>query len=195
MSSIAVLPGVFRRDPDRQRVLTRRRVLGAATALADQASGSEGAPTVPELATHARITPTALRAHFPSIDAVFANVYLDRMRHLPLNVDPSIPAASRVSEQLRLITEIFDDEAQLAVVCTRALLGEDGNVAEIRTRIGEELHRRVTASLGAGAWPEVVTTLETVFWGALLQMKTGTLGRRTMAAHLETMAAVIIADS
>lgn len=147
-----------------------------------------------ELATRARITQAALRAHFPSIDAVFANLYLDRLRHLPLNVDPSIPAACRVSEQLRMITEIFDDEAPLAIVCTRALLGEDDNVAEARTRIGEELHRRITAALGAGAWPEVVTTVETVFWGALLQIKTGPLSRRSIATHLETMVSVILAD-
>lgn len=172
----------------------RRRVLGAATALARWSSRTAGGPTAPELATQARITQSTLHAHFPSIDAVFADLYLDRMTNLPLDVDPSIPLACRVSSQLRMIGEIFDDEPELAIVCTRALLGEDDCVAEIRTRIGEELHRRVTAALGGGAWPEVVTTLETVFWGALLQMKTGPVGRRTMATHLETMVSVILAD-
>jgi AcrR family transcriptional regulator len=182
------------RDPRGRRTLTQRRVFGAATALLDESPRAGTEVTVPELAARARITPSTLCAHFPSIDAVFAELYLDRMRQLPLTVDPAIPAQRRVSEQLRVVTMILADEPRLAVACTRALLGEDDAVADVRSQIGEELHRRVTAALGTGAWPEVVATLETVFWGALLQVQTQSLSYRTMATRLDTMASLILAD-
>lgn len=194
MSSTSAVHVTYLRDPHGQYALTQRRVFGAATALLDESTQARTPVTVPELAARARISQSALCAHFPSIDAVFAELYLDRMRHLPLTVDPAIPAPRRVSEQLRVVTTILADEPRLAVACTRALLGEDDAVAEVRARIGEELHRRVTAALGTGAWPEVIITLETVFWGALLQVQTQSLSYPSMATRLDTMVSLILAN-
>jgi hypothetical protein len=48
--------------------------------------------------------------------------------------------------------------------------------------------------LGTGAWPEVLTTLETVFWGALLQVQSRSVGYHTMAHRLDTMLSLILPE-
>jgi hypothetical protein len=67
-------------------------------------------------------------------------------------------------------------------------------VADVRARIAAEVRRRLSAALGAGAWPEVLATLETVFWGALLQVQSRALTYRTMADRLDTMLSLIIPE-
>ena len=89
---------------------------------------------------------------------------------------------------------ILRDEPRLAAACTRALLGADNPVADVQSRIGAEIHRRVTAALGTGAWPEVVTTLETIFWGTLIQAHTQSLDYETTADRLDTMVSLVLAD-
>ncbi len=56
--------------------------------------------SVPALAARAKMAPAALYAHFPSIEVVFAELYLDRVVQLPLDIDPAASATSRVIEQL-----------------------------------------------------------------------------------------------
>lgn len=181
------------RDPHRQRTLTCRRVFGAAAELLDESAHSD--VSVVSLAERAKIAPTALRAHFPSLDAVFAELYLSRVIELPLVIDPLATGRARVSEQLRAITLVVADEPRLAIACTRALLGhDDPAVADARTRIAAEVRRRIAAALGTGAWPEVLETLETLFWGALLQVESQAVSYRTMATRLDTMVALILAE-
>jgi AcrR family transcriptional regulator len=145
------------------------------------------------LAARARVSSTALCAHFPSIDTVFAELYLQLVTALPLVVDPTARIEMRVSTQLRAITLILADRPGMARACTRALLStDDPTVAHVRTRIAAEVRRRLAAAMGTGAWPEVLTTLETVFWGALLQSQARHIGYRTTADHLDTMLSLIL---
>jgi AcrR family transcriptional regulator len=191
MSSTAVVSRL--RDPHSQRTRTCRRVFGAAAALLDESS--DGDVSVPALAQRARIAPSALHAHFPSLDAVFAELYLARVTDLPLVVDPDAGLRSRVSDQLRAITLVVADEPRLAVACTGALLrNDDAAVAEARTGIAAEVRRRIAAAMGTGAWPEVLETLETLFWGALLQVESGAVDYRTMATRLDTMLGLLLPE-
>jgi hypothetical protein len=48
---------------------------------------------------------------------------------------------------------------------------------------------------GMGAWPEVLETLETLFWGALLQVESRTVSYRAMANRLDTMLALILPEA
>jgi hypothetical protein len=101
-----------------------------------------------------------------------------------------------VSHQLRAITLVVADEPRLAVACTRALVrNDDAAVAEARTRIAVEVRRRIAAAMGTGAWPEVLETLETLFWGALLQVESRAVGYRAMASRLDTMLALILPEA
>lgn len=191
MSSSAVVSRL--RDPHSQHTRTCRRVFGAAAALLDE--GADNDVSVPALAQRARIAPSALHAHFPSLDAVFAELYLARVTALPLVVDPDATPRSRVSEQLRAITLVVADEPRLAVACTGALLrNDDAAVADARTRIAAEVRRRIAAAMGMGAWPEVLETLETLFWGALLQVESGAVNYRVMATRLDTMLALVLPE-
>jgi AcrR family transcriptional regulator len=193
MSSSVVVHVTRRRDPHAQRVLACQRVFGAAAAMLDESGRPE--PSVPTLAARAGIAPAALRAHFPSMDVMYAELYLNRVVQLPLVVDRTAGIHDRVSGQLRAVTLVVADEPQLAHACTRALLRtDDSAVTDVQTRIAAEVRRRLSAALGSGAWPEVLTTLETLFWGALLQVRSRAMTYRAMADRLDTMLSLILPE-
>jgi AcrR family transcriptional regulator len=192
MSSADVVHVTSLRDSHRRRRHTCQRVFTAAAQLLDESAVDVSMPT---LAARAKVAPTALSAHFASLDAMFAELYLHRVCALPLDVDPTASTAERVSAQLRAITLVLADEPRLAAACSRALLrGDDAVVADIRARIGAEVHRRVAAALGAGAWPEVLATLETLVWGALLQVQPRAISYHQMANRLDTMLGLILSE-
>jgi AcrR family transcriptional regulator len=193
MSSSVVTHVTRLRDPHAMRTNTQRRVFGAAAAMLDESLVSD--VSVPTLAARARIAPSALCAHFPSIDAMFAELYLNRVSELPLVVDQRAGLQSRVSVQLRAITLVVADEPRLALACAQALLRyEDPAVAVIQARVAAEVRRRIAAALGTGAWPEVLTTLETMFWGALMQVLSGVIDYFAMAARLDTMVSLLLPE-
>ena len=152
--------------------------------------------SVGSLAQRARIAPAALSAHFPSLDAVFAELYLNRVTERPLVIDPMASIQTRLGDQLRAVILVVADEPRLAVACTRALMrNDDAAVAEARARIAAEVRRRIAAAMGAGAWPEVLETLEILFWGALLQVESRVVTSRELANRLDTMLALILPDA
>lgn len=151
--------------------------------------------SVPNLAARARIAPSALCAYFPSINAMFAELYLNRVSELPLVVDPAASVQSRLNVQLRAIALVLADEPRLALACSQAILRiDDPAVAAIQARIAAEVRRRLAAALGTGAWPEVLTTVETMFWGALMQVQSGTVGHHAMASRLDTMVSLLLPE-
>ncbi|MGK2866736.1 MAG: TetR/AcrR family transcriptional regulator [Mycobacterium sp.] len=192
MSSTAVADVTYLQDSAHRRKHTHRQVFGAAVAILD----ARAELSITELASRARITPSAVSAHFPSMDAVFAELYLNRVYELPLVVDPRAGAGARVGEQLRAVTLVLADEPLLAKACARALLSDgDDAVAGVRTRVAAEVHRRTAAALGMGAWPEVLDALETMFWGALLQVQTHVMSYHAMADRLDIMVSLILPDT
>ncbi|WP_304111816.1 TetR family transcriptional regulator [Mycolicibacterium bacteremicum] len=191
MSSPAVADVTYLQDQASRRKHTHRQVFGAAAAIL--AARTE--PSLAELAARARIAPAAVSAHFPTVDAVFAELYLTRLHDLPLVIDPAAGMRARVSEQLRAITLVVADEPLLAAACAQALLREDDDaVAGVRARVAAEVHRRTAAALGMGAWPEVLDTVETLFWGALLQVRARVMSYHAMADRLDTMLELVLPD-
>lgn len=189
MSSPAVAEVTYLQDPTYRRKRTHRQVFGAAAAILD----ARAELSIAELAARARITPSTVSAHFTSIDAMFAELYLNRVCDLPLSIDPRAGAGARVSAQLRAMTLVLADEPLLASACARALLSdEDDAVAGVRARVAAEVHRRTAAALGMGAWPEVLDAVQTMFWGALLQVQTNVMSYHAMADRLDTMLALIL---
>ncbi|ART73854.1 TetR family transcriptional regulator [Mycobacterium dioxanotrophicus] len=172
-----------------RRAHTCRRVFGAAAQLLE----GDADVSVSRLAAQAQMAPATLRAHFPSLEVVFAELYLHRVTTLPLDIDPDIGIADRVSDQLTAMTLLLADEPRLARMCTRVLVSTDDDaIADVRSRISDEVRRRISTALGTGAWPEVLATLESVFWGALLQAQTGPMTYRQAARQLQTMVALIV---
>lgn len=196
MSSPAVADVTYLQDRAPNPVVrlkqTHRQVFGAAAAILD----ARAELSLTELASHARIAPSAVSAHFPSVDAMFAELYLARICELRLIVDPDAGTRARVGRQLRAIALVMADEPLLASACARALLRDDDDaVAAVRTRVAAEVHRRTTAALGTGAWPEVTATCETVFWGALLQVQARVMNYHDMADRLDTMLSLLLPDT
>jgi AcrR family transcriptional regulator len=192
MSSPVVAEVTYLQDPAYRRKHTHRQVFGAAAAILD----ARAELSIAELAARARITASTVSAHFPSIDAMFAELYLNRVYELPLTVDPRAGVWARVSAQLRAVTLVLADEPLLATACARALLSDgDDAVAGVRARVAAEVHRRTAAALGMGAWPEVLDAVETMFWGALLQVQTNVMSYHAMADRLDTMLSLILPDT
>ena len=186
MSSSVVTHVTRLRDPHAQHTHTCRRVFGAAAAMLDESAQTD----VSVLFRGESGTGKG------SLDAMFAELYLNRITELPLVVDPMACVQTRVSDQLRAVTLVVADEPRLAVACTRALMRNgDAAVAEARTGIAAEVRRRIAAALGTGAWPEVLETLETLFWGALLQVESRAVTHRAMANRLDTMLALILPEA
>jgi hypothetical protein len=74
------------------------------------------------------------------------------------------------------------------------LRNDDAAVADAQARIAGEVRRRLAAALGTGTWPEVLVTLEAMFWGALLQVQSRSIGYRTMASRLDTMLSLLLPE-
>lgn len=193
MSNTALATVTYLRDAHSRRSAAHRRVFGAAAQLIDE-SGEAGV-SVPTLAARARMTPAALATHFASIELVFAELYLHRLTTLSLDIDTDAGPTTRVCEQLTAITLLLADEPQLARACTQALVSTDDAVADVRAQISAEVQRRISTALGTGAWPEVLATLESVFWGALLQAQSGAMTYRQMARRLEAMVGLILPET
>lgn len=192
MSSPAVAEVTYLQDQASRRKHTHRQVFGAAAAILD----ARAELSIAELAARARVAPSTVSAHFASIDAMFAELYLNRVYELPLTIDPRAGAGARVSAQLRAVTLVLADEPLLASACARALLRDgDDAVAGVRARVAAEVHRRTAAALGMGAWPEVLDAVETLFWGALLQVQTNGMSYHAMADRLDTMLSLILPDT
>jgi hypothetical protein len=55
-----------------------------------------------------------------------------------------------------------------------------------------EVRRRIASALGPGAWPEVLTTLEMIFYGALVRAGTKSMSYYQMADQLDSVIALIM---
>ena len=111
--------------------------------------------------------------HFRSKDAIVAEIYLERLRAAPLNVDVEQGAQERIVTQFSHLVMLLADEPGLAAACSSALVGSDPSVRSVRERIHAEYHRRVRTMLRSGAWPEVAETLEFGLVGALVHASCG----------------------
>ena len=94
----------------------------------------------------------AVRAHFWSKDAIVAEIYLDRLRAVPLNVDVAQGAQERIAIQFSQLVMLLADEPGLAAACSSALVSSDPSVRSVRERIHAEYHRRVRINW-ALRWP------------------------------------------
>lgn len=152
--------------------------------------------TLAGVAARTGSTARALTVHFPTKDALIAEIYLERLRALPLEVDGSAGVHDRLSAQVRAVAMLFGDQGRLASACNTALMrNDDPAIGPIRAAISTEIRRRIAAALGPGAWPEIHNTLETVICGALLQVGAGMLSYGRMVEHVDTMLGLLLPDA
>lgn len=133
-----------------------------------------------------------LRAHFPSKDAIVAEIYLQRLRAAPLTVGVDQDVRSRIADQFHELVMLLADEPGLAAACSSALIGDEPGVRSIQHRINAEYHRRVCTALRSGAWPEVTETLHFGLIGALVQASCGGDRFRETADELAGVVAAVL---
>jgi len=192
MSSEAVtaVTDLGERRRNRRQEETIRKVLDAAVELLRETSYSD--LTMRMVAARAGVSPATAYTYFRSKNALIAEVYLRLVREVPLFTDVNQTTQQRVTAQLRELSLLVADEPELAAAATTALMGNEPEVRGIRDKIGMEVHRRIASALGPGAWPEVLATLELIFYGALVHAGTRSATYYQMADRLDSVIALIM---
>lgn len=192
MSSEAVTSAtdLGERRRNRRQEETVRKVLDAAVEMLRESSYSD--LTMRAVAARAGVAPATAYTYFSSKNALIAEVYLRLVREVPVFTDVNHSTQQRVTAQLRELALLVADEPELAAAATTALMGDEPEVRVVRDKIGLEVRRRISSALGPGAWPEVLTTLEMIFYGALVQAGTKSLTYYQMADRLDSVIALIM---
>jgi AcrR family transcriptional regulator len=178
------------RRRNRRQDETIRKILDAAVELLRETSYSE--LTMRAVAAKAGVAPATAYTYFSSKNALVAEVYLRLVQAVPLFTDVNQSTQQRVTAQLRELALVVADEPELAAAATTALMGDEPDVRQVRDKIGMEVRRRIASALGPGAWPEVLTTLEMIFYGALVQAGTKALTYYQIADRLDSVIALIM---
>ena len=150
--------------------------------------------TMSAIGTRADMSPGKLRAHFRSKDAIVAEIYLDRLRAAPLQIDVEGNAQDRISAQFEQLMMLLAGEPGLAAACSSALGSDEPSVRSVQRRIHAELRRRIRAAMRSGAWPEVTETLEFGLIGSLVHASCGGVTSRQTADHLASVVAAVLPD-
>lgn len=192
MSSEAVtaVTDLGERRRNRRQEETISKVLDAAVELLRETPYSD--LTMRMVAARAGVAPATAYTYFRSKNALIAEVYLRLVREVPLFTDVNQTTQERVTAQLRELSLLVAEEPELAAAATTALMGNEPEVRGIRDKIGMEVHRRIASALGPGAWPEVLATLELIFYGALVHAGTKSATYYQMADRLDSVIALIM---
>jgi AcrR family transcriptional regulator len=195
MSSEAVTAvsdlGARRRNRRQEETITK--ILDAAVELLHQSSYSD--LTMRAVAAKAGVAPATAYTYFSSKNALIAEVYLRRVQEVPVFTDVNQTTQERVSAQLRALALLVADESEVAAATTTALMGDEPEMSAVREKIGLEVRRRIAAALGPGAWPEVLSTLEMIFYGALVRAGTSTYSYYQMADRLDSAVSLIMGSA
>ncbi|HXA12107.1 MAG TPA: helix-turn-helix domain-containing protein [Mycobacterium sp.] len=188
--AITAVTDLGERRRNRRQEETIRKVLDAAVELLRETSYSD--LTMRMVAARAGVAPATAYTYFRSKNALIAEVYLRLVREVPLFTDVNQTTQQRVTAQLRELSLLVADEPELAAAATTALMGNEPEVRGVRDKIGMEVHRRIASALGPGAWPEVLATLELIFYGALVHAGTRSATYYQMADRLDSVIALIM---
>jgi AcrR family transcriptional regulator len=169
---------------------TYHRVLDAAVELLRETKYSE--LTVRAIAARAEVSPATAYNYFKSKNGLIAEVYLRLVRTVPLFVDVNQTTHQRVTQEIHALAMLGADEPEVAAATTTALMGDEEELTSLREQIGIEVRRRLTAALGPGVPINVLSTVEYVFYGAMVRAGTGTMGYDAVGRHLDGVIELIL---
>jgi AcrR family transcriptional regulator len=151
--------------------------------------------TVGAVARRAGVCDATAAELFASTSDVIVEACLRRIRSVTVSTDATHGSISRVAAQLSQMMLVVAQEPALATACAAVFL-DDGPAADrAREQIGVEIHRLIAAAAGPGSWPEVITTLELVFSGALIQAAAGAMTFQRAADRVQTAVSLILEGS
>lgn len=159
-----------------------------------RANGYDGL-TVRNVARRAGVAAATAYTYFGSKDHLVAEVFWRRLDALPApDVDERRPAVDRVSDALRDLALLVNDEPELAAASTTAILATDPDVQRLRDRIGAAFNARLQAALGPAHDPAALRALNLALSGALLQAGMGYVGYADLADRMREVAALVLGD-
>lgn len=159
-------------------------------ALAEINHVGYGDLTVRNVAKACGVSSATAYTYFGSKDHLVAEVFWRRLMQQPAQLTSDDPR-ERVTQVLSTFGLVLADETEVAAAVTIALLGDDPAVADLRERIGRELHGRLSEALGPGADPGTVRTLGYLLSGVLLQVGRGHVRRENLPAVFDEVTRVV----
>jgi AcrR family transcriptional regulator len=147
--------------------------------------------TIRTVAARAGVASATAYTYFASKDHLITELLWDRL-HGAATPNPEGEPTQRVVEVLRNMVLAMVDEPELAAAATKAMLGDDPDVADLRLRIGTEVHSRLAAALGRRPDRQVLTALEFAWAGALMHAGLGAVSYKKIADQLAATATLIM---
>lgn len=129
---------------------------------------------------------------FSSKNELIVGICLRRIHGVALSTDASRGSIARVAAQLSQMMLVVAEEPAVAAACAAVFLDSGPTADRAHEQIGLEIHRLIASAVGPGSWPEVITTLELVFSGALIQAAAGTTTFQRAAARVETAVSLLL---
>jgi AcrR family transcriptional regulator len=148
--------------------------------------------TVGAVAERAGVPGATANDLFTSKNELIVEICLRRIHDVALSTDGNHGSIARVVAQLSQVMLVVAEEPAVATACAAVFL-DDGPTAErAHEQIGLEIHRLIATAVGPGSWPEVITTLELVFSGALIQAAAGAMTFQRAADRVQTAVSLIL---
>jgi len=169
--AVAHQPG-RRHLSDRQAEAVDRLVDAAAEEVKEVAYGDISVRTI---AKRAGVATATAYTYFSSKDHLLAEVLWRRMHLSPPLLDVRQPLPERVADTVRSMGFGEVESPAAVAACTTALLGDGPDVKQVRTRIADEIARRLAAALGPDTDPALLPVLQITYTGAILSAGLGHL--------------------
>jgi AcrR family transcriptional regulator len=129
---------------------------------------------------------------FSSTNDLIVEVCLRRIHGITVSTGANYGSIARVAAQLSQMMLVVAEEPAIAAACAAVFLDSGPTADRAHEQIGVQIHRLISAAVGPGSWPEVITTLELVFSGALIQAAAGTMTFQQAADRVETAVSLIL---
>lgn len=189
MSDFVSLESTRRRLTRKQADTIDRLSTAAMTVLSREGFGGL---TIRLVAAEAGVGAATAYTYFSSKEHLVAEVFWRRLASSPAPTnDDDIAPPDRAVAVLRDIALLVADEPEFAGAVTAALLGRDPDVQHLRDRIGREIRDRVEQALGPHNVPTLISALELLYTGALVNAGMGYGSYTEVADRLETSARML----
>lgn len=148
--------------------------------------------TVAAVATRANVPPATAADLFTSANDLIVEVCLHRINAIDVATGANYGSIARVAAQLSQMMLVVAEEPAIAAACAAVFLDSGPTADRAHEQIGLQIHQLISSAVGPGSWPEVITTLELVFSGALIQAAAGTMTFQQAADRVETAVSLIL---
>jgi AcrR family transcriptional regulator len=174
----------------RSRAEASAKLLDAAMELLRESSFE--VITVGAVAERAGVSAATADALFSSKNDLIVEICLRRIHGVALSTDATHGSIARVAAQLSQMMLVVAEEPAVATACAAVFLDSGPTADRTHELIGLEIHRLIATAVGPGSWPEVITTLELVFSGALIQAAAGAMTFQRAADRVQTAVSLIL---